>query len=602
VSDDEKRLSDGREELGKEFADTEYADRQHVARAFEDPNSLDDRRIGKSFEKTNSSAKKKRTHPDEIARKPQSRKVLYWFLFGMVLLFVGILIFGWIPRHLRNKETEQRADAAKNSEPEVEVVKVVHAQSNSGLVIPGTTTPLEEAYVYGRANGYLKRRLVDIGDHVREGQLLAIIDAPDLDRSVDQARQKLQQAQAQKAQQDTQLALAKVTNERYKALVARGVFSRQDGDQRDADFQSQIANVAAAERNVQAYKANLARQIALQGYERVTSPFTGVVTQRNVDVGALIQTSGSGGGSAPAPMSQAGTGTQAGATNTSGSSGNANTLATPSTGGTQGGPLFAIAAMNRLRILVSVPEGYAGEVKAGQRATLFFQEYPQRKFYGDVTRTASEIDQNTRTLLTEVQVDNRDGKLMAGMYAVVTFGAAAGPGPLVVSGDSVAIRKDRPTVAVVKDGTVHLVPVDIGRDFGSTVEIVNGLQEGDLVASTFTDDVRDGARVKIVEDKSQQQKLNPPPPPKQATTPGGSTQYGDPGITDQDMQANSASRNRKKAAGAIRRARAIKAANHEREDPSGNGNLAGRRAGVTCAAECNTGSARRSGHLRICSS
>ncbi len=532
-ADSSHRLSDGRSDVGESFAD---------------PNSIDDIKIGRSFEQTNSSAKKRHRPVKDVVgesfRKPASRKILYWVVAGIVVVFIIVLVVGWIPRHRRDRETRQRSEREKNDAPMVEVVRVGRASGGSGLVVPGTTTPLTESSVYARANGYLKQRFVDIGDHVRKGQLLAIIDAPDLDQQVDQAREQLRQSEAQLAQQVTQLALTKVTTDRYRELVARGVFSRQDGDQREADYQAQRANVSAAERNVEAFKANLQRVIALQSYERVTAPFDGVVTQRNVDTGDLISTQGSSGGSAPTPMSSNASASgqaQNGATNSSGSSGSGVALATPSTGGGgQGGPLFTVAQSGRLRILISVPEGYASMVRPGQRTVLYFQEFPDQPFYGDVTRTAGSVDQNTRTLLVEVQVGNASGRLLPGMYAVVTFAGNSGQGPLVVTGDAVAIRKDQPTVAVISDGKVHLTPVTIGRDYGPEVEIVGGLREGDMVASTFTDDVREGAKVKTRMDQEQAEKARQPAAAGKPQPPGGSTQYGDPGITDQDMQGQSA--------------------------------------------------------------
>lgn len=443
------------------------------------------------------------------AKKQTSHKILVWIVAGVVALFLLILTVGWIPRHNRNKETAQAAQQQKTDIPEIEVVEVTRAKDGSGLVLPGTTTPLTESSVYARANGYLKQRFVDLGDHVRKGQLLALIDAPDLDQQVDQARQQVSQSEAQLAQQTTQLALTRVTVGRYRVLVQKGVFSRQEGDQREADYAAQQANVAAAERNVEAFKANLRRVIALQGYERVVAPFSGVVTERNVDIGALISAAGSAGSSAPTPtpIGQTSSSSQGnGATNTSGASGNASNLATNSTGGGQGGALFTIAQSDRLRILVSVPEDYADQVKVGQHTTLHFGEFADESFSGDVTRTSGSIDQNTRTLLTEIQIENRAGRLLPGMYAVVTFSAKKGENPLVIPGDAIAVRNDHPTVAVISGDKVKLVPVTIGRDYGSEVEIVGGLREGDLIASTFTDDVREDATVRTRPSKQEQAK------------------------------------------------------------------------------------------------
>ena len=407
------------------------------------------------------------------------------------------LAIGVVPRLATRHQTAELAAHQTDTKPIVEVVRVERAKNGGTLVIPGTTTALMQSAVYARANGYLKKRYVDIGDHVKQGQLLAIVDAPDLDAQVDQARNQLSQAQAQLEQQKAQLALNKVTNDRYQALVSRGVLSRQEGDQQQTNFQAQVSNVAASERNVQAFKSNLDRMIALQGYERVTAPFTGVITARNVDTGDLISAAGASGGTAPPTLaSQNTSGSQSGASNSSGSSGNGSTAATPSTGSGNGGALFTIAQAGRLRVYVSVPESYAAQVHPGQKAPIAFQELPSQSFVAEVTRTAGAIDQNTRTMVVELQVDNAKGLLIPGMYALVSFpGAPGSAGPLVISGDAVGIRHDKPAVAVVKDGKVRVATITIGRDLGNVVEVTSGLQDGDMIATSFTDDIVDGAEV-----------------------------------------------------------------------------------------------------------
>ena len=278
--------------------------------------------------------------------------------------------------------------------------------------------------------------------------------------------------------------------------------------------------------------------IALQEYERVTAPFDGVVTARNVDVGSLISAQGSAGGDAG--QSQASGTSALGIANTGGVNGAPPTAATPTNAGGQGGPLFTISQVNRLRVLVSVPEGYAGAVHTGLPATLHVQEFPDAAFRGMVTRTAGSIDQNTRTLLTEVQVDNRDGRLLNGMYTVVTFDGAGGAGPLVISGDAIAVRNDRNVVAVVQNGLVHIQPVNVGRDYGPVVEVLGGLNEGDMIASTFTDEVRDNVKVQEKMGKEPGAEGGPQGAPNQNQPPGGSTQYGNEAITDANMLGQSA--------------------------------------------------------------
>src|SRR5580698_5169228 len=259
--DDRKNRYDERE-LGRGFADPEYAERQQLARSFEDPNALDDARLGTNFEETNSSGKRKKS--PVRAQPPTNRRNIAIFLVGFLLLFLIVVIAGWLPRHQREKEIDRRTEEQQGAKPVVDVAKVEPAQNQQGLVLPGTTIPLTEAYVYARASGYLKTRLVDIGDRVRKDQLLAVVDAPDLDQQVAQARQQLMQAERQLDQQKSQLALATVTVQRYRVLVRKGVFSQQDGDQQETNFASQVANVQAAQRNVDAYRANLGHVDALQ--------------------------------------------------------------------------------------------------------------------------------------------------------------------------------------------------------------------------------------------------------------------------------------------------------------------------------------------------
>lgn len=577
MSDEQKRLEDGRQELaedfgraqaredrelgpafaeaqrgraptvGEQFADTGYADRQRLAESFADPNAQDDQKLGRAFAEANSSGKKKKRDDEHRPKKPRNHRVLLILAAIVVAVFAVVFFVGFLPRHSRNKTINQQAQQERNAPPVLTVETVKRAGNGGGLVVPGTTTPLVEAYIYARANGYLKRRLVDIGDHVHKGQLLAVIDSPDLDRQVDQAREQLRQTEAQLTQQQTQLSLARITVERYRVLVAKGAVSRQEGDQQETNYGAQEANVAAAARNVEAFRANLQRVLSLQAYERVVAPFDGVVTARNVDVGSLISASGAGSGDTGQAQ---GSGTSSlGMSNNGGVSGSPTAAATPANAGGQGGPLFSIAQVNRLRVLVSVPEGYAGAVHPGLPATLHVQEFADAAFHGTVTRTAGSIDQNTRTLLTEVQVDNRDGRLLDGMYAVVTFAPTGGAQPLVVPGDAIAVRQDRNVVAVVHDGTVHIQPINVGRDYGPLVEVLGGVNEGDLIASSFTDEVRDDVKVQARMGKTPGAESGPQGPPNQNQPVGGSTQYGNLGVTDANMLGQSSKQQQQKGGG-----------------------------------------------------
>ncbi len=462
-------------------------------------------------------------------------KIALWVGAGALVLLL-IFLLGYIPHHAEQKKAAELARQRAQEQPEVEVIQVKRSRAPGQLTVPGTTSALTEAYLYARANGYLRKRYVDIGDHVKKGQLLAIIDAPDLDQQVDQAREQLRQAEAQMAQQQAQLALNRVTWERWRTLVAKGVFSRQDGDRREANYNTQVAVVASAQRNVESYRANLARVTALQSYERVTAPFSGIVTQRNVDIGALVGTAGAA-GTAPENSPQTpSTGGSAGvaSSNTSGSAGAPNQAATPSTGQAQGGALFGVAQIDKLRILVSVPEGYASELRPGMPAKVYVQEQAGKPITGTLTRTAGAIDQNSRTMLTEVDIDNTDGTLFPGMYAVVSFVQVRGLGPLTIPGDAVVVRQDRNTVAVVRNQKIQMVPIEIGRDYGPSVEVLNGLHEGDLVVATVTDAVQPGVKVRaqqnpqVAQDSGAQNNQVPD---------SGPDQYGDQSITNSKSES-----------------------------------------------------------------
>jgi hypothetical protein len=296
--------------------------------------------------------------------------------------------------------------------------------------------------------------------------------------------------------------------------------------------------VASAERNLDAYQANLRRMLALQDYERITAPFEGVITQRNADIGALVGPSGAA-STAPilSPQQPSGGSADVGASNTAGSSGMANQAATPSTGQAQGGAIFAIAHFDKLRILVSVPESYASNIRNGMPAQVFLQERAGKPVAGTVTRAANSIDQNSRTMLTEVDIDNREGSLYPGMYAIVKFVQVRGESPLVVPGDAIVVRQDRTSVAVVRDQKIQMVPVEIGRDYGPSAEIASGLNEGDWVVTTVTDDVREGVKVRPRQNKSEGEDATGQGGAQTNQAPqSGPKQYGDQSVVNSESE------------------------------------------------------------------
>jgi multidrug efflux pump subunit AcrA (membrane-fusion protein) len=467
------------------------------------------------------------THNGEPPRK-HGHSPMYWLVFACVLLAAAgaVFFFSWLPRQKERHEINDAAEQQKHALPKVRVAKVEPATSASELQVPGTTQAYTEANIYARSSGYLTRRLVDIGDRVRAGQLLAVVDAPDLDKQVAQARSSLRQSESSLAQMQAQLHLATVTWDRYKVLVAKGVFSRQDGDTQEANFRVAEANVRAAENTVQANRESLDRLIVLQGYERVTAPFDGVVTARNVDVGTLITAQGTGVASVSATLP--GT-TQSGAqANNAGSSGNVSSETNPSTGGSQGGAMFTIADTSIFRVLVSVPEAYSSAVQVGQQASLTLEELPGDAFKGKVTRTSGAIDQNTRTLLVEIQVRNHGGRMMPGMYAQANLFQTRAHPAILIPGEAIVVRNGRTVVATVDGQTVHLQPITIGRDYGEETEITSGLKAGDLVALNVSDDVFDGAKI--------QPEMSSTKPKSQAPAAASDGRYGNQGLTNQGQQ------------------------------------------------------------------
>jgi RND family efflux transporter MFP subunit len=334
------------------------------------------------------------------------------------------------------------------------------------LKLPGTMQALTEAPILARADGYLKRRLADIGDRVHAGQVLAEIDAPELDQQMRQAEAAIEQAQAAAEQAEASLEqgkanreLARITADRSKQLVERGIAPRQEGDQDQAQLAAHDANVRALEKAIQAQrsnlaavKANLARLQEVQGYRLVKAPFDGVITLRNVDVGALV-----GAGS---------------------------TL------------LYRIAQIGTLRTYVNVPQASVNAVHVGQPAALTVSHLPGRTFRGTVARTANALDPASRTMLVEVDVPNADGALFPGTYAEVDLSGANPNPPLVVPATAILFRSDGAQVAVVPpDQIVHLQKITVGRDYGDRVEILQGVTEGTTIVAAPGDTAREGATI-----------------------------------------------------------------------------------------------------------
>jgi RND family efflux transporter MFP subunit len=386
-----------------------------------------------------------------------------------VLILVGAFFAGYLPQASRQTALAKEAKEDTAALPPVNVTIVEQASGNSQLVLPGNIQAVTEAPVLARASGYIKTRLADIGDRVKEGQLLAEIEAPELDQQVtqakagvDQTKSTLEQAEANLQQGKTNRDIARLTWERWNALVAKGAVARQDVDTYKAQYDASEASmqsldkaVNVAKNNISVAQANLGRLTEMQGYLKVRAPFAGVITLRNVDTGALVA--------------------------------EGNTL------------LFRIAQTDRLRTYVNVPQADSTSVRVGQAAQLKIPDLPLKTFTGTVTRTANALDPATRTLLAEVQVPNQGGLLLPGMYSEVNFTTPRMEPPLMIRADALVVRGDGPHVAVVgDDDVVHFQTVQVGRDYGDQLEVLGGLEKGQRVVISPGDVVRENAKVRPV--------------------------------------------------------------------------------------------------------
>ena len=366
-----------------------------------------------------------------------------WLAAVIVSLAVaGILVTG-ILRRVRAGATVS-AETAAMAVPLVNVVSPQPTAPSHELVLPGNVEPYMTAPIYARTNGYLKKWYIDIGGHVKNGQLLAEIDTPEVDQQLQQSRSNLATAEAN-------LKLAEITNIRYQGLLKTNAVSQQDADNAAGTFN-------ANQTTVQAMQANVKQLETLQSFERVYAPFDGIVTARNVDVGDLINS-----GSAPGTKTD----------------------------------LFHVAQPGKLRVYVYVPEEYSQAAVAGLTAELTLAEFPGRRFPGKLVRTANAINNATRTLQAEVDVDNPTGKLLSGSYAEVHLKLPGLASTHLLPVDTLLFRSEGLQVAVVKDSKVVLTQVTPGHDFGDQIEILSGLNGDESVIQNPPDSVLDGQQVQI---------------------------------------------------------------------------------------------------------
>ncbi len=393
--------------------------------------------------------------PEDPGLSKRRRLVLTGASILVFLTVFGFIAYGAYARRERNQAAQAELDARRNRVPELRIEKVKAVTTPREFHLPATTQAFDAATIYARQSGYIDKRLVDIGSRVKSGDLLALISAPEVDDQLTQARAQLLQMQAALEQADANRGLADVTNNRFTPLVKQGWETKQTGDQYKYGLAAQNAAVDVAKANIQAQKALIARLERLQSYERVVAPFDGVITQRNIDVGSLVAADVN-----------------------------------------SGTPMFAIVHDNVLRVQVHVPQDVALQLKPGMEATLDVPELPGRSFKGEVARTANALDPSSRTLLVEVDIDNRDRVLTAGLYGTVHF-LVPRPAPVVmVPSSSLIFDQHGMQVAIYSDGTAHLQKVGIGEDDGAVVQIATGLSAGQDLIVNPPAGISEGTKVK----------------------------------------------------------------------------------------------------------
>ena len=332
--------------------------------------------------------------------------------------------------------------------PTVAVTQPEAGAPQNEIVLPGTMQAYADAPIFARTPGYLKRWHVDIGTHVRAGQMLAEIDTPELD-------QQLQQARADLATAEANGRLAQTTAERYRDLIKSDSVSQQDVDNANGNLEARLTAVESA-------RANVKRLEQLQAFRRIEAPFDGVVTARNTDVGALIDS------------------------------------------GSNARELFHVAAVHKLRVFINVPQVYSRAAQTGLKAEITLKEFPDRRFVGTLVRTSNAIDVASRTLLTEIDVDNPKGELLPGSYAEVHIKLPGPASTMTLPADALIFKADGLQVATVDQANrVSIVTVTAGRDFGDRVEIVNGLGGRERVIANPPDSLVDGQTVRVVDASAQ---------------------------------------------------------------------------------------------------
>lgn len=389
---------------------------------------------------------------DEAPAPEVSRRTLLSLVIVVLVVAVVLAAVGILRRVHANTTLEKYTDA--NAAPPVALEQPVFEKDAREIVLPGNMQAFTMAPIYARTTGYVKSWSHDIGSHVKKGELLAVIETPELD-------QQLSQAKADLATAVSNASLAKVTADRYRGLIGQNAVSQQDTDNAVAQYEARNTEVASAQ-------ANARRLQEMQSFERIVAPFDGVITARNLDIGQLVTTAGST--------------TTTGAGTISGSK-----------------EVFDLSAIGTLRVFVNVPQIYAPDAKNGVTATLTLPQYPGRVFHGTLVRSSDAVDPATRTLLAEIDVDNRSGELLPGSYVEVHLNVSSNVPALIVPISALILEPDGLHVATVDASHhAHIVRVTQGRDSGSTMEILGGLAPGQSVIANPPDSLTDGELVRVV--------------------------------------------------------------------------------------------------------
>ncbi|MGD0646546.1 MAG: efflux RND transporter periplasmic adaptor subunit [Acidobacteriaceae bacterium] len=385
---------------------------------------------------------------------PPSKSSSRWLWIGLAVAAIGggTVIYSGIHERAQ-AETALGVRTERAAAPTVSVVQPQSRTAAQEIVLPGNTQAFIDTPIFARTNGYLKKWYFDIGAHVEQGQLLAVIETPELDQQLEQARATLKTSQANEQ-------LAQITATRWQNLVKTQAVSQQETDQAVQDLSARQATVGSM-------TADVHRLEQLQSYENIYAPFSGVITQRNTDIGALIN-AGAGGAQGQATVPQ---------------------------------ELFHMAEVGRLRVYVAVPEVDASASQTGAKATLTLDEFPGEAFQGTIVRNSDSIDYASRTLNVEVDIDNPQDRIKTGAYVFVHLKVPDGAHPstksLMIPANTLLFRSEGLRVGVVRNGRAELVPITIGRDFGAIVEVVAGLQPTDQVIVNPSDSLASGNPVQV---------------------------------------------------------------------------------------------------------